>query len=69
MGLSFLTRTQEQKTSSRFQLKTKTVKTAKRGREITKCTTLMKHSAISYSQNILKLAVKNNSVSMELESK
>ena len=68
LGLSFLISTQEQKTSSRFQLKTKTVQTAQRGSEITECKTLIQHLAISYSQNILKLVVKNISVSMELES-
>ena len=49
-------------------MKTQTVQTAKRGSEITKCKTFIKHLAVSYSQNILKLAVKSNSVSMELES-
>lgn len=66
LGLGFLVNAQEQKTSSRFQLKTKTVETAKRGSELTQCRIFVKHLAISYSRNILKLAVKNNSVSMEL---
>jgi hypothetical protein len=67
LGLGFLISTQEQKTCSRFQLKTKTVQTARRGSELKQRRILVNHLAISYSQNILKLAVKNNSVSMELE--
>jgi hypothetical protein len=58
LGLRFLTSSQDQKTSSCLHLKTKTVPTAKRGVELTKCKTLVKHLAISYSQKNLKLAVK-----------